>query len=89
MEQAVQGRYHVFRSCYVRGLARDRNLTGRVSVRFVTDLGGHVSEAFVVERTLSDCAVTRCRLDEYRKIEFPKPEGGNVTVVYPILFAPG
>jgi energy-converting hydrogenase Eha subunit A len=32
--------------------------------------------------------VVQCILHEYRKLVFPKPDGGIVTVVYPVVFTP-
>jgi hypothetical protein len=37
---------------------------------------------------LPDAAVVKCVVDGFRKLQFPKPEGGIVTVVYPIVFNP-
>jgi hypothetical protein len=39
--------------------------------------------------TLPDAQVVSCVLDAFNKLEFPPPQDGIVTVVYPILFAPG
>jgi hypothetical protein len=33
--------------------------------------------------------VVDCIVKEYEEITFPAPEGGIVTVVYPIKFSPG
>jgi hypothetical protein len=41
-----------------------------------------------VSSDLPDREVIRCVIAEYRKLQFPKPEGGVVTVVYPIVFNP-
>lgn len=38
---------------------------------------------------LPDRAVVACVLAAFEKLTFPKPEGGIVTVVYPIQFSPG
>lgn len=37
---------------------------------------------------MSDLKVVDCVLASFRTLQFPKPEGGVVTVVYPIVFAP-
>jgi hypothetical protein len=36
-----------------------------------------------------DPGVAACVAESFREIRFPPPEGGTVTVTYPILFAPG
>lgn len=38
--------------------------------------------------TLPDPEAIACLVDRYRPIVFPPPEGGIVTVVYPIIFSP-
>jgi hypothetical protein len=30
-----------------------------------------------------------CVIGEYRRLRFPAPEGGTITVIYPIMFSPG
>ncbi len=37
---------------------------------------------------MPDRAVVSCVLREFEKFTFPAPEGGVVTVVYPIMFSP-
>lgn len=41
------------------------------------------------EPRFPDAEVVRCVAERFAKLAFPKPEGGIVTVVYPIVFAPG
>jgi hypothetical protein len=41
------------------------------------------------EATLPDPKAIACIVDEVRSMEFPRPDGGIVTVVYPISFSPG
>ncbi len=38
---------------------------------------------------LPDPVAVECILQGYKDLCFPQPEGGIVTVVYPIMFAPG
>ena len=37
---------------------------------------------------MPDARVTACTIEAFRKLAFPAPEGGIVTVTYPIMFAP-
>jgi hypothetical protein len=39
------------------------------------------------DSTLTDSATAKCIFDEFEKLSFPRPEGGIVTVVYPIIFS--
>jgi hypothetical protein len=68
-------------------LQRNPKLAGKVDVRFVIERDGRVSQPSLNGNTLPDCDVTKCIVEAYRKFAFPKPDGGIVTVVYPIHLA--
>jgi hypothetical protein len=89
IQAVVREQYGKFRACYEQGLARDPTLAGRINVRFVINRDGSVANARVFYNEIPDCDVPRCILQAYQSLQFPKPEGGIVTVVYPIMFAPG
>ncbi len=89
IQSVVRKRFSTFRTCYEEGLRKDPTLKGRVAVRFVIDLDGRVSSASDARSDLPDATVLRCITDTVRELVFPKPEGGIVTVVYPIEFSPG
>lgn len=89
IQKIVRASYDTFRKCYEAGLGRDPHLTGRVAIRFVIDLDGKVSSAQIADNTLPDCAVSACVRDKFKALAFPEPEGGIVTVVYPIWLEPG
>jgi len=88
IQRIVRGRYANFRSCYEQGLGRDPNLIGRVTVRFVIGRDGTVASIEPVCTSMPDREVVRCITEEYKPLTFPQPEGGIVTVVYPIMFSP-
>jgi hypothetical protein len=58
-------------------------------VRFVIGRDGAVSNVRNGDSDLPDAAVVRCVVQAYYGLSFPEPEGGIVTVVYPIMFSPG
>lgn len=89
IQRIVRQNYGRFRMCYEQGLARNPNLEGRVQVRFVINREGMVSNAQNGGSDLPDSAVTSCVISAYFGLSFPQPEGGIVTVTYPILFQPG
>jgi TonB family protein len=89
VQAILRSHYGIFRKCYEAGLARNPKLKGRVTVRFVIDRDGRVSLSDLVKSTLGDEATTSCVVDGYRRLRFPKPDGGVVTVVYPVHFSPG
>jgi hypothetical protein len=84
----VQSNFGRFRGCYERGLAKNPNLEGRVAVRFVIGLDGTVTRSELAEADLPDPQVRACLVNAYTSLVFPRPEGGLVTVVYPIVFSP-
>jgi hypothetical protein len=76
-----------FRSCYEHGLAKNTSLAGTVRVRFVIDRSGQVAEVGDAgESNLPDPETIKCIMHEFGKLSFPRPEGGIVTVVYPLAF---
>jgi hypothetical protein len=89
IQRTVRANFGKFRLCYEAGLARDPKLTGKVGVRFVIGRDGHVSDSSSDPSTdLPDGAVVDCVLQAFHELVFPEPEGGIVTVVYPIMFSP-
>ncbi|HKO94448.1 MAG TPA: AgmX/PglI C-terminal domain-containing protein [Polyangiaceae bacterium] len=84
----VRQHYGAFRLCYERGLGRNPELAGRVTIHFVIDRDGKVALARVGSNQLRDCQVTACIRDGFTQLEFPAPQGGIVTVVYPVNFQP-
>ena len=89
IQRIVRSNYGKFRACYEEGLGRNRNLKGKVVFRFVIERDGTVSHALIEHNTLPDCKAAKCIRDEFPKMTFPAPDGGIVTVVYPIMFEPG
>ena len=88
IQRIVRQNYGRFRLCYENGLRNNPNLQGRVSVRFVIGRDGAVSNVGNAGSDLPDPAVVSCVTRAYYGLSFPQPEGGIVTVVYPIMFAP-
>ncbi len=89
IQKVVRSNYSEFRGCYEEGLGRNPGLRGQVSVRFVIERDGSVTQVSMVFLTLPDCKVANCVKAAYPKLKFPTPEGGTITVVYPIILEPG
>jgi pSer/pThr/pTyr-binding forkhead associated (FHA) protein len=89
IQRIVRQNYGRFRQCYEQGLSRNPNLEGRVQVRFVIGRDGSVSNVGNGGSDIPDSAVVQCVIRNYYGLSFPQPEGGIVTVVYPIMFSPG
>jgi hypothetical protein len=90
IQRIVRQNFGRFKLCYSEGLRKDGHLAGKVSVKFVIDATGAVSS---VQReattTMPDATVVDCIVRGFGNLSFPQPEGGIVTVIYPINFAPG
>ena len=85
----VRARFGEFRRCYEAGLGRSPKLGGRVMARFVIDRDGSVSNVADGGSDMPDAEVTSCVLKAFYGLRFPRPDGGIVTVVYPIMLSPG
>jgi hypothetical protein len=77
-----------FRLCYEQGLKVQPTLEGRVAVKFVIGRDGAVAMAMDGGSDLADADVVACIVRAVTSISFPQPEGGIVTVVYPLLLSP-
>jgi hypothetical protein len=89
IQRIVRQNFGRFRLCYENGLRNNPNLQGRVSVRFVIGRDGAVSNVGNGGSDMPDGGVVSCVVRAFYGLSFPQPEGGIVTVVYPIMFAPG
>jgi hypothetical protein len=88
IQRIVRQNFGRFRLCYENGLRNNPNLQGRVSARFVIGRDGAVSTVNNGGSDLPDAGVVSCVLRAFNGLSFPQPEGGVVTVTFPILFAP-
>jgi hypothetical protein len=88
VQRIVRQNFGRFRACYEKGLQQNPALSGRVATRFVIDRGGAVASAEDGGSSMADPAVVSCVVRSFRGISFPQPEGGVVTVTYPITFSP-
>ena len=89
IQRIVRQNFGRFRLCYENGMRNNPTLSGRVSVKFVIDRSGAVSTAQDGGSELPDQGVISCVVRGFGNLSFPQPEGGIVTVVYPITFSPG
>ncbi len=90
IRSTVRASFDSLRKCYEEvGLARDPEMTGMIKVRFVIGREGTVTHVGAGEYTFPECSVGVCILEEFSKLQFDKPDGGIVTVTYPIQFSPG
>lgn len=89
VQRVVRQNFGRFRLCYEKGLVTNPKLEGKVVTRFVIDRSGAVTSATDDASDLPDKTVVSCVVSSFAKMAFPQPEAGDVTVTYPIIFAPG
>jgi hypothetical protein len=89
IQRIVRQNFGRFRACYESGLRSNPSLQGRVGVKFVIDRTGAISLVADGGSDLPDRSVVQCVVRSFASLSFPQPEGGMVTVVYPIMFTPG
>jgi hypothetical protein len=89
IQRIVRQNFGRFRLCYENGLRNNPNLQGRVTVKFVIDRSGAVAMTADGGSDIPDTSVSQCVVRWFGNLSFPQPEGGMVTVVYPIMFNPG
>lgn len=89
ISRIIRQNFGRFRLCYENGLRNNPNLQGRVAVRFVIGADGAVSNVGNGGSDMPDGGVISCVVRAFYGLSFPRPEGGIVTVVYPMMFSPG
>lgn len=88
IQRIVRQSFGRFRLCYENGLRNNPTLGGRVTVHFVIGRDGSVSNIGNGASDLPDSGVVSCVTRAFYGLSFPQPEGGIVSVSYPILFEP-
>ena len=89
VQRIVRQNFGRFRLCYENGLRNNPNLQGRVSARFTIGRDGGVSNVANGGSDMPDGSVVSCVVRAFNGLNFPQPEGGVVSITYPVLFSPG
>ena len=89
IQRIVRQNFGRFTQCYQEGLRTNPSLTGRVSVKFAIDRTGSVMTSMDAGSDMPDANVISCVVRNFQNLSFPQPDGGIVTVSYPIMFTPG
>jgi len=88
IQRVIRQNFGRFRGCYEFGLRSNPNLQGRVVVSFVIGVDGSVGSASNGGSDLPDPNVVSCIVRSFGSLSFPAPDGGVVSVGYPIVLAP-
>ena len=75
------------RYCYQNQLAKEPNIGGKITVKFVVSQDGSVTSASIKETTMNSSKVETCIRNRFMEFVFPKTESGITIVQYPFLFS--
>jgi tetratricopeptide (TPR) repeat protein len=87
IQRIVRLNVGAFQGCYRDGQRRDPHLAGRVVVKFVIERDGSVTRAQDAGSEIKDRQAIECMVQAFARLQYPQPEGGVVTVVYPFVFS--
>lgn len=88
LRQGVERARTLVKMCYEDQLKRDPTLQGKIVVRFVIGEDGGVTSSEIASSTFDNKDFEGCLLRVIRRLHFPKPKGGAVTVEYPFVLSP-
>ena len=88
IREVVRGLHPELEGCYQLGAGRHPKLRGTVTFVFAIGADGEVTQLRIAENSLPDCSVVLCMGDAMARSQFPPPEGGSVSVQYPLTFEP-
>lgn len=87
IQNFVRDRQPRLKTCYDREVARLKESSGYLKVRFTVTAAGRVDKLKVIDDTLHSPNVTRCVLDEVKQWEMPPPQSGKpINIEYPFVF---
>lgn len=90
IDAVIKRNMNQIRHCYQQQLTMDRDLGGKVTIKFVIAKDGSVSRAETKQSTMNNAAVEGCINQRFMKFQFPEPRGGGIVIVsYPFLFSAG
>lgn len=77
-----------FRSCYEAALTTDPTVSGTIVARYVIGNDGAVGSSANAGSTAPDPALVACVLAGLRRLAFPSPSGGPLSVTQTFYFLP-
>ena len=84
----IRRRQDAFQACYETALRANSKLQGKLVIEFTIGDGGKVTDARVVKDGLGSAEVASCVLATMKRIRFPAPSDGEVTISNSFVFQP-
>ncbi len=85
----IRRRQDGFQACYETALKANSKLAGKLVVEFTIAESGQVSEARVEKDGVGSAEVANCVVGLLRRLKFPAPSDGEVTITNTFVFQPG
>lgn len=85
----IRRRQDAFQSCYENALKANSKLQGKLVVEFTIGDNGKVTDARVVRDGVGSAEVSTCVVATLKRIRFPAPSDGEVTISNSFVFQPG
>jgi outer membrane biosynthesis protein TonB len=87
--RALRARAQAFQQCYESALKTNSKLKGKLVVEFTISESGSVADVRVLNDGLGSPEVASCVIAALKRIRFPKPDDGEVTISNSFVFQPG
>jgi TonB family protein len=85
----IRRRQDGFQQCYETALKQNSKLQGKLVVEFTIAEDGRVREAKAVKDGLGSAEVSSCVVNLMKRLKFPPPKDGDVTITNSFVFQPG
>ncbi|MFN3199324.1 MAG: TonB family protein [Bradymonadia bacterium] len=86
--RVIKRRQGALKSCYEQQLKRNPKLSGKVLLQFQVLESGRVGSAAIVQNSTGSPEFGKCLTDRFRRMRFPRPEGGAASFTFPFAFSP-
>ncbi len=89
VEHTLERHLPYFRDCYEKALGKDPKLRGIIQMEWTIGGDGRVTDVQQAASDIKEASLAKCITEELNRITFPRPRGGEVHVVYPLVFQSG
>lgn len=87
--EVIQRHTGQIQACYEKQLGRNPGLAGKLTFEWTVKANGTVGTVKEVNNTLGDATVSKCVSGVIKTMKFPRPKGGEVSVLFPWIFKAG
>ncbi len=88
VKRVLKRKGKMFQQCYETALKSNSKLKGKIVIEFTINKRGKVSEASAVKDGVGG-GVAKCVVSAMKRVRFPRPDDGEVTIANAFVFQPG